>query len=27
VIESRSRNDTFGPDDTAAVNAAPRGDS
>ncbi len=27
VIESRSRSDTFGPDDTAAVNAAPRGDS
>ena len=27
VIESRSRNDTFGPDNTAAVNAAPRGDS
>ena len=27
VIESRSRKDTFGPDDTAAVNAAPRGDS
>ncbi len=26
VIESRSRSDTFGPDDTTAVNAAPRGD-
>jgi len=26
VIENRSRRDTFGPDDTTAVNAAPRGD-
>ncbi len=26
VIESRSRSDTFGPDDTTSVNAAPRGD-
>ena len=27
VIESRSRADTFGPDDATSVNAAPRGDS
>jgi proteasome beta subunit len=26
VIESRSRSDTFGPDDNSGVNAAPRGD-